>query len=187
MLSTAVFDLETSCLDANEAILLVACIKSSELGMITLRVDDTDSDTWLCGKRGHDENIVQATARALASHDVLVAHNGKWFDVPFLRTRLLKHRLPRLPDMKMVDPCDILRRKFRMKSNSLNAIIDHLGLKDKKTPLQMSVWLDATLNGSRAAMDKIVKHCIQDVKALDGVFNAVKPYVKLIDDKGSSL
>lgn len=186
MLSTAVFDLETSSLNGNEAILLVACFKSSEEGMITLRVDDADCHTWNAGLRGHDYGIVRQTAEVLSRHDVVVAHNGKWFDLPFLRTRLLKHGLPRLPDLKFVDPCDILRRKFRMKSNSLAAIIDHLGLKDKKTHLDMTVWLDAVLNGNRGSMDKIVKHCIQDVKALDGVFNAVKPYTKLIDDQGSA-
>lgn len=187
MLSTAVLDLETSSLNANEAVLLVTCVKSSEEGMITYRIDDTDRHTWNAGLRGHDYNIVRSTADLLARHDVVVAHNGKWFDIPFLRTRLLKHRMNRLPDLKLVDPCDILRRKFRMKSNSLAAIIDHLGLRDKKTPLDMSVWVDATLNGSRTAMDKIVKHCVQDVKALDGVFNAVKPYLKIIDDRGSAL
>lgn len=187
MLSTAVFDLETSSLNANEAVLLVSCFKSSELGTVTLRIDDTDSYHWDRGLRGHDNIIVQRTADILAQHDVIVAHNGSRFDVPFLRTRMLKHKMGRLPDLKMVDPCSMLFHKFRMKSNSLAAIIDHLGLRDKKTPLNMSVWIDATLNGNRKAMDEIVKHCIQDVKALDGVFNAVKPYIKLLDDRGSAL
>lgn len=187
MISTAVFDLETSSLNANEAILLVAVVKSSDSGMHILRIDDTDAPTWNAGLRGNDYNIVRRASDVLANHDVVVAHNGKWFDIPFLRTRLLKHKLPKLPDLKLVDPCDVLRRKFRMKSNSLAAIIDHLALKDKKTPLSMATWLEATLNGNRRAMDDIVKHCIQDVKALDGVFNAVKPYLKMIDDRGSAL
>lgn len=185
MLSTAIVDLETSDLDANRAILLVSCIKSSERGMITLRIDDTDRHHWEQGLRAHDNIIVQRTADILAQHDVIVAHNGLFFDVPFLRTRMLKHRMARLPDIKLVDPCTILRKKFRLRSNSLSSIIDHLELRDKKTPLSIATWMDATLNGNRAAMDKIVKHCQQDVKALEGVFNAVKPYIKLLDDRGS--
>lgn len=179
------FDLETSSLNANEGILLVACIKSSELGMITLRIDETDEYYWSRGLRAHDNIIVQRTTDILAEHDVVVAHNGRWFDLPFLRTRLLAHKMGRMPDFKLVDPCTILRNKFRMKSNGLAAIIDHLGLRDRKTPLDMSVWVDATLNGSSKALDKIVKHCIQDVRALEGVFNAVKPYIKQLDDRGS--
>lgn len=188
MLSTAIVDLETSDLDANKAVLLVACIKSSlTKEMICLRIDDEDKTSWDRGLRGEDRYIVGNTAAILAEHDVVVAHNGTRFDLPFLRTRLLRHRLPRLPDLKVVDPCSILFRKFKMQSNSLAAAIDFLELREKKTPLSVSVWMDAILNGSKVALDKIEKHCIQDVKALEGVFNAVKPYIKLLDDRGSSL
>lgn len=188
MISTAILDLETSDLDADRAVLLVACIKSSLTNkMYQLRIDQTDYITWTRGQRGCDKKICAETADILAKHDVIVAHNGLFFDVPFLRTRLLKHKLHRLPDLKLVDPCDILRKKFRMRSNSLASIISHLGLRDKKTPLDMSVWQDAMWNGSSEAMDQIVKHCVQDVKALEGVFNAVKPYIKILNDRGSSI
>lgn len=187
MLSTAIIDFETSDLDADKAVLLASVIKSSETGMQILRIDETDKYSWSNGARGDDYGIVEQTAAALVKHDVIVAHNGFFFDVPFLRTRMLKHDMPRLPDIKLVDPCNILRRKFKMRSNSLASIIDMLGLKDKKTPLNMSVWMDCILNGNKSALDKIVKHCVQDVKALEGVFNAVKPYIKMLDDRGSSL
>lgn len=186
MLNTAIVDFETSDLDADRAVLLASVIKSSKYGTKILRIDDTDAAYWNKGQRSHDNNIVRLTAQSLEVHDVIVAHNGLFFDVPFLRTRMLKHGMNRLPDIKLVDPCLILRRKFKMRSNSLASIIDHLGLKDKKTPLHMSVWMAAMQDGSRDAMDQIVKHCVQDVKALEGVFNAVKPYIKLLDDNGSN-
>jgi uncharacterized protein YprB with RNaseH-like and TPR domain len=186
MLSTAVFDLETSSLDANYGVILCGCIKSSITGKITTyRLDKMSR--WKEGYRGFDAGVVAAIALDLEAHDVLVAHNGSRFDIPFLRTRMLHHRMHRLPDIKLIDPCSILFRKFRMKSNSLNALLDHLGLKERKTPLDMSVWADAVHNGTRSSMDKIVKHCVADVKALDAAFNVVKPYVNLIDSRGSSL
>jgi uncharacterized protein YprB with RNaseH-like and TPR domain len=188
VLSTAIVDLETSDLDADKAVLLVACIKSSlNSRIIKLRIDETDKTSWDLGLRAEDLQIVRETAELLSEHDVIVAHNGTRFDIPFLRTRMLKHKLPRLPDIKQVDPCSILFRKFRMRSNSLASAIDFLGLRDKKTPLSMQTWVQATMNGSHNAMDKIVQHCVQDVKALEGVFNAVKPYVRVLDDRGSAL
>jgi uncharacterized protein YprB with RNaseH-like and TPR domain len=188
VLSTAIVDLETSDLDADKAVLLVACVKSSFCkNIIKLRIDEEDKPTWDVGLRGHDYSIVAHTAGILSEHDVVVAHNGTRFDIPFLRTRMLKHKLKRLPDLKIVDPCSILFRKFKMRSNSLAAAIDFLGLREKKTPLNMAVWMNAILNGSKAALDEITKHCVQDVKALEGVFTAVKPYIKLLDDRGSSL
>lgn len=186
MIRTGVFDLETSNLDADYGVLLCAVIKASDSKkLITLRTDDNLS--WQDGFRGNDKEIVSATADLLSGFDVLVAHNGTRFDIPFLRTRLLRWGLPRLPDIKVVDPCSILWRKFKLHRNSLAALIDHLGLVERKTPLDMSVWSDAVLNGSRGSMDKIVKHCQQDVKVLAEAFNAVKPYLKVIDDRGSSL
>jgi uncharacterized protein YprB with RNaseH-like and TPR domain len=187
VISTAVVDLETTDLSGDRGIILCGCIKSSEQsGIITIRSDETNP-RWDEGRRGDDRATTRQLARILASHDVIVAHNGGNFDIPFLRTRMLRWHLPRLPDLKLIDPCLIAFRKFRLRNNSLATILDHLGLKDRKTPLDFAVWADAMHNGSRKAMDKIVNHCIQDVKALDGVLQMVKPYVKVLDDRGSAL
>jgi len=187
VISTAVFDLETSALEGDKGIILCACIKSSEAkGIQIIRTDETSSG-WAKGLRGDDKETCKQVAAELSKHDVIVAHNGSRFDVPFLRTRLLRWRLPRLPDIKLVDPCSISYRKLRLRNNSLNVVLDHLGLKDRKTPLDMSVWADAVQNGSKKAMDLIVEHCIMDVKVLDGVLNVMKPYIKILDDRGSSL
>lgn len=181
------FDLETSALEGDKGIILCGCIKSSESKKIlTIRTDETNPG-WKAGKRGDDRETVRLLVEELSKHDVLVAHNGRFFDVPYLRTRMLKWKMPRLPDIKLVDPCQIARNKFKLRSNSLNAILDYLGLKDRKTPLDMSTWAEATQNGSKWAMDLIVEHCIADVKVLDGVLAAVKPYIKLLDDRGSAL
>jgi uncharacterized protein YprB with RNaseH-like and TPR domain len=188
LISTAVFDLETSALEGDRGIILCACIESSrEPGkIITIRSDETNPD-WDSGKRGNDKETVKQVVAILKDHDVLVAHNGNRFDVPFLRTRLLRWDLARLPDIKLVDPCYIAFRKFRLRNNSLGVVADHVGVKDRKTPLDMSVWGDAILNGSRRAMNKIVEHCIADIKVLGGVLTAVKPYIKLLDDRGSGM
>lgn len=187
MISSAIFDLETSALEGDRGIILCAVIKSSlQKKPIVIRTDDLNPK-WKTGLRGDDEAAVRRIAEILEKHDVLVAHNGSRFDMPFLRTRMARWGLKRLPDMKLVDPCSIAWRKFRLRSNSLGAIADHIGLKDRKTPLDMSTWADAILNGSRAAMDLIVKHCIADVRVLEGVLELVKPFVRVLDDRGSAL
>ena len=187
MLSTAVFDLETSDLEADKGIILCGCIKSSKSNKIlTIRTDETNPN-WKKGLRGNDKATVQLIAAELSKHDVLVAHNGNRFDVPFLRTRLLRWGLPRFPEMKLVDPMLIAFRKLRLRSNGLGNLSDHIGVADRKTPLYLSLWMDAILNGSRSAMDSIVEHCVADVKVLEGVLELTKPYIKLLDGQGSSL
>lgn len=187
MISTAIFDLETSDLTGDKGIVLCGCIKSSTTKkMITIRTDETNPK-WDEGKRGNDKESVKQICEVLADHDVLVAHNGTRFDVPFLRTRLARWGMKRFPDIKIIDPLSIAWRKLRMTRNSLGNIADHIGVSDKKTPLDMSVWMDAVLNGSRGAMNKIVEHCIADVVVLEGVLDLVRPYVKVLDDRGSAL
>lgn len=188
MLTTAVFDLETSDLDADRGVILCGVIKSSERrDPYVFRIDREDRATWRRGKRGCDKNTVKAISAVLQRHDVLVAHNGGWFDIPMLRTRQLLTDAAVMRDMKLVDPFQIARRKFRLKSNSLGRVADFLGVKDKKTPLDMSTWADAILNGSRKSMDLIVEHCVADVEVLAAVLSFVKPFVKVLDDRGSAL
>lgn len=185
MISTAIFDLETSDLSGDKGIIICGCVKSStKRGITTIRSDETNP-RWYKGYRGDDKETVRQLAEILSTHDVIVAHNGGWFDVPFLRTRLARWGLPRLPDLKLVDPYRIAKNKFGFKSNRLGSIADFIGVKDKKTPLDMSVWMDAMQNGTKASVDLIVTHCIADIKVLEGVLGLVRPYIKILDDRGS--
>ena len=187
-ISTAVFDLETSALTADEGIILCGVVQSSRRTKpYVLRIDQLDSKTWRAGKRGHDRNTVRALVELLSDHDVLVAHNGSFFDLPMLRTRQLRWGDKPMPDMKVIDPWKVAKRKFNLKSNSLARVADFVGIRDRKTPLNMSTWAAAMQDGDKAALDLIVEHCIADVRVLDGVLGFVKPFIKVLDSQGSAL
>lgn len=187
VISTACFDIETSDLDGARGIILCACIQSSkQRKMVTLRTDKMNPN-WKKGLRGDDSALVKELSDILVEHDVLAAHNGAKFDIPFVRTRRLRWGMKPMPEKKMVDPLAIAWRKLRLRSNRLGAISDHLGIADKKTPLDLSIWMDCILNGTKASMDLIVEHCQADVRVLEAVLEAVQPYVKILDERGSAL
>lgn len=188
MISTLILDLETTDLDADRAVILCASYESShEPGKVrTIRQDKTNPE-WNAGKRGDDKELVKQVCALVRQHDVVVAHNGSRFDIPMLRTRALRWGLAPLKDVKLVDPCSVAWRKFKLRSNSLGRIADFVGIKDKKTPLDMSVWADVMLNGSARGMNLIVEHCEADIRVLRGILDFVKPFVKVIDDRGSAL
>lgn len=188
MISTLILDLETTDLDADRAVILCASYESShEPGKVrTIRQDKTNPQ-WKKGIRGDDKELVKQTTALVRSHDVIVAHNGSRFDIPMLRTRALRWHLTPLKDVKLVDPCSIAWRKFKLRSNSLGRIADFVGIKDKKTPLDMSIWMEVMLNGDAAGMQKIVEHCEADIRVLSGILAFVKPYIKVLDDRGSAL
>lgn len=188
MISTLILDLETTDLDADRAVILCASYESSkEPGKVrTIRQDKTNP-RWAEGKRGDDKELVKQVCQLVREHDVLVAHNGTRFDIPMLRTRALRWHLKPLKEVKNVDPCSIAWRKFKLKSNSLGRIADFVGISDRKTPLDMSVWADVMLNGDPAGMNKIVEHCEADIRVLSGILKFVKPFIKVLDDRGSAL
>lgn len=188
MISTLILDLETTDLDADRAVILCASYMSSkENGKVrTIRQDETNP-LWEKGIRGDDKELVKQVNALVREHDVIVAHNGSRFDIPMLRTRALKWRLTPLREVKLVDPCTIAFRKFKLASNRLDRIADYAGVEAQKTPVSMSVWADAMLNGSKRAMNYIVEHCEADIKVLAGVLEVVKPFIKVLDDRGSAL
>lgn len=188
-ISTLILDIEATDLEADRGVVLCACYESSERpGKVqVLRNDVVNARDWRKGVRGNDKKIVKQINQLVRSHDVIVAHNGTRYDLPFLRTRALRWGLRPLLEPKIVDPLSIAWRKWKLRSNRLGAISSHLGIKDKKTPLDMSIWADAMLNGNKRSMNLIVEHCIADIKVLSGVLKHVKPFIKVFDERGSAL
>jgi uncharacterized protein YprB with RNaseH-like and TPR domain len=127
---------------------------------------------WSAG-RSDDRALVEAIAQELDQYDIWIAHNGNKFDIPFLRTRLLRWELPTLANKKLIDPVLLARNKLRMSYNSLEQIANHLGC-NTKTEVRPEVWLAASLDGSTKAMDYIVKHCVQDVLVLEQIVTKLK-------------
>src|SRR4051812_15217222 len=128
LVSSIVFDIETTALYADLGVALCMSWESStEPGVIqTLRTDELSHKDWKRGVRGNDRELVKQANEVLRQHDILVAHNGRFFDVPFLRTRAIKWGLAPLNDMVIVDPVRVARSKLRFQSNRLDRILDTL-------------------------------------------------------------
>lgn len=185
--SSVILDIESTALYADLGVVLCMSYESSEdPGVVhTLRTDKLNPVDWKRGIRGNDREVVKQCNEVLRAHDIVIAHNGRFFDVPFLRTRAMVHKLAPLHDMVIVDPVLVARRKMRFQRNSLARILDTLGIADKKTPLDLSVWMDVLHNGNKAGMENIVEHCEADVRALSGLLPYVRPFIKQFDMGGS--
>lgn len=185
LITIATFDLECSSLNADFGIVLCGVIKPHypDSKPVVLRGDLLCENWDTC--RSDDKKTVETIANALSAFDILIAHNGLKYDLPFLRTRLAKHGLPPLKDFKLVDPVQIARNKLRMSNNSLDRITDFLGC-NSKTTVDGDTWLKASLDGDRAAMDYIAEHCVEDVYMLEKIVDAVKGYCSVFNNRGSS-
>lgn len=182
MLNIACFDLETSNLNANFGILLCAVIKPQGEDPKIFRADKYVPE-WKT-KRSCDRPLVKAVADELMTYDILIAHNGARFDLPWIRTRMAHWKLGGFPPKKLIDPYQIARNNFRMSSNSLASLGDFF-IKNKKTPVSGELWMKASLDGDISAMDYIVAHCIADTEMLEDLVDFVKDYAPIIHPRGS--
>lgn len=176
------FDLETTNLSADFGIVLCAVIKGTGEQPVVFRGDAYPN--WQ-SRRSDDSALVRDIVAALSRYDIWVAHNGARFDVPFLRTRLLKWGLPPLPNKKLVDPVLLARNKLRMNFNGLKAVSALIPMTHAKTEVHPELWQQAALDGSRKAMKYIVEHCVQDVLVLEQVVGALKEYSSTYNAYGS--
>ena len=179
-----VLDIETTSLNAAYGRVLCAVIKTFDPVEITVfRADDYE--TWKAGKRSDDKQLVSDLLEYLEDIDVVVAHNGVGFDLPFLRTRSIVNGLPPVNPIKILDPCRLARKQFRFAGNSLASIAMALDTENQKTPLSPQLWARAISDGDQQALDYIVEHCIADVETLEEITFRVRGFVRSIDVLGS--
>lgn len=180
-----IFDLETSGFNADNSILLCCSSKTYNLPTITtVRADKFK--TWKTNKTDEEE-VIKAVCNQLLPYDIVVAHNGQWFDKGFLNAKCLEYGLsPVLRWKKLIDPCRLSRNHMRLGRNSLASLIDFLHIPTHKTPIELYEWRKASHNSDVKSMNKIVHHCERDVETLELVYRKVKSLVDKIDKSGSA-
>ena len=121
-----------------------------------------------------DQPLVEAFVKVYEQADYTVAHFGTYFDLPMIKTKLLRYGLPPLPPKPLMDTWKPARKQLRLHNNRLATLAEYLGTDAQKTPILFDQWL-AAAHGSEAAMKYVKKHCRLDVLALGQVFEKLRP------------
>lgn len=181
----AIVDIETSSLNADFGVVLCCGIKQYEKrGVKMFRADAYP--TWN-HHRSDDKRIVKDIIEELDSYDIIIAHNGQYFDKAFLNAKCVKYGIfPRLRFKKFIDPVLVARRHMKVGRRSLAALSGFLDVDLEKSPLKVQYWVRASHDGDRTAMQYICMHCEMDVKVLESVYTKVKNLIDKIDSRGSS-
>jgi len=129
--------------------------------------------TW---GNGNDKKLLLEFVKIAHDANELVGHNGDKFDLAWVRTRCIFHRIDVSPFLKTIDTLKIARRLFKFNSNRLDYLGQFLGF-GGKIHTGYDLWLD-TMNKKPGALEKMVKYCKGDVKLLENVFTAMKRYDK---------
>jgi len=124
-----------------------------------------------------DKALLQKFIKVANQADELVGHNGDKFDLAWIRTRCLFHKIEMFPNYKTIDTLKISRSKFRFNSNRLNYIAQFLGI-GSKIKTEYNLWKDIVLNKCKKSMDKMIKYCQMDVILLEKVYKKLSGHIE---------
>lgn len=134
-----------------------------------------------------DKEICRQFQKVFEQADMHVTWNGTRFDLPFLQTRMLKHKLGFLPPVPHEDGLRTARRSLKMR-RSLENIGKFFELSTEKEEMNLAkVWMPSAM-GDPTALKQVIKRCESDVKLLEEAYlllrplSKVHPNVGLIDD-----
>lgn len=144
----------------------IICVSYKWLGE-----DEVYNLTW--DKDQNDYFLVEQFVEVLNEADLIVAHNGDRFDIKWLKTRALYHRIPMLPNYKQFDTLKVAKSKLYLNSNRLDYISKFLG-HEGKIKTSIDLWLDIIFKNDREALNKMLEYCDEDVRQLEKVYNELK-------------
>jgi hypothetical protein len=130
---------------------------------------------WDYKAKSRDKKMLLKFSQVYSQALEVVAHNGKHFDVKWLRTRILINGLPPLPNIRIFDTLEQYRRYFNFNSNRLEYVSRVLGF-DGKDKMSFSDW-KAVMKGDNAILNKMDKYCKRDVKVLEEIENVTRPHI----------
>lgn len=124
---------------------------------------------WVDFKSNEEKELVKELWKLLDEADVVVAHNGKSFDIKWCNTKFTQYRLPKPSSYKVVDTKCLAKKVLYLPSYSLNNIADYYGLGRKVEHEGFSLWKKC-ISGDREAWKRMKHYNKVDVDLLERVY-----------------
>lgn len=123
-----------------------------------------------------DKRIVTSLYNLINEADIIVAYNGRNFDIPYMNQRFLVYGFPPYVPVHVVDPYETAKSVFRFSSNKMDNIATQLGLQNKiKTDFLL--W-KRCLGGDTEALNEMLTYNKQDVVVLEEIYCRILPWIK---------
>lgn len=154
--------------------ILSYCVK--DLGNKKVRYEDTSDKA---NPRDDYDLLVKLRAE-LADCDMIIAQNGKAFDLKKINARLIEQGLAPVAPIKVIDTMLIAKDVAKFTSNRLEWLSKHLTDTPKyahnKFP-GMELWSEC-LKGNRKAWREMKKYNCIDVPATEELYLKLRPYMQ---------
>lgn len=122
-----------------------------------------------------DARICKSMWELLNLADIVIAHNGKRFDVPKLNTRFLINGLNPPTPFQIIDTLLVAKKVFGFSSNRLDQINRQLGL-PRKIDTDASLWVRCK-NGDAEALEEMETYNKGDVEILEQTYMKLRAWI----------
>lgn len=126
--------------------------------------------------RENDSRIVDSLYQLIDSADIIVAYNGRNFDIPYMNQRFLYYGYPPYTPVHIVDPYETAKNVFRFSSNKMDNLATQLGLQNKLST-DFDLW-KGCVNGNRECLNRMLEYNKQDVVVLEEIYCRILPWIK---------
>lgn len=140
---------------------------------------------WVGDKKTHcltnwemtQKEMLTKTLELLEECDAVLSKNGIRFDIPWIRTEMLKHKVGVLPKLTHIDLEKAARAYFRFHSNKLEYIVQYLGVGKKVEHEGFGLWRKV-MAGDPRARNRMVTYCKGDVIITEKLYNEMGPHIE---------
>lgn len=127
----------------------------------------------------NDYEIVGNILKELDNSDFVIAHNGRKFDLPLIRSRAIHHGYTPPSPFKIIDTLDIAKKEFRFIKNTLENLAIELDVPLRKLSHSsypgFKLWLGC-LQHEESAWKEMKQYNIMDVEVLEQVYLKLRPW-----------
>lgn len=127
-----------------------------------------------------EKELLATLLELLDVADIVVAHNGKKFDIGRINARALVHKLPPPSPFKLIDTLLVAKNEFAFDSNSLESLADILSCNTRKGSHKkfpgFELWLGC-LADNPDAWQELAEYNVLDVLVLEEIYLKMRPWM----------
>ena len=135
-----------------------------------------DATTFKEAAARDDKRICLPLWHLFEEADIVIAQNGKKFDIPKMNSRWWKHGFGPPSSYRLIDTLEEARKTFSQTYNSLDELGKFLGVGGKMRTGGKELWFDY-LDGVTEAKDKMIRYNKSDVELLERVYDKMKGWM----------
>lgn len=123
-----------------------------------------------------DSKLLAEVSKLFEKADLVVGHYASVFDKRFLQGRLLVNGLPPVPQTKLRDTWEIVRKVANFSSNRLKHLAKVLNFKHQKLENNWPVAWFKVMQGDTEVLRGLAEYCKGDVLVVEELYQLVMPY-----------